>query len=82
MTTNAGPIPDTPETAVETTKTATGDRCRCDIGAIDYIGCAVCLPNADTFLRDHIAIIDATPADTFDPTCVLCEFGDEPGHEH
>jgi len=23
-----------------------------------------------------------TSAPGFDPTCVLCEFGEEPGHEH
>lgn len=28
------------------------------------------------------SMVERTESDDFDPTCVLCEFGEEPGHEH
>ena len=34
------------------------------------------------FLRRIFAQAERTSAPDFDPTCVLCEFGEEPGHEH
>jgi hypothetical protein len=34
------------------------------------------------FWRHLIAQAERTAAPGFDPTCVLCEFGEEPGHEH
>jgi len=36
----------------------------------------------DQFMRRLVAQAERTSAPDFDPTCVLCEFGEEPGHEH
>jgi len=36
----------------------------------------------DPFMARLIRQAQRVSAPDFDPTCVLCEFGEEPGHEH
>lgn len=41
----------------------------------------LCAPTC-TYVRDAYAQVRVKRASLEDPTCVLCETGEEPGHEH